>query len=219
MSLQLIRHLPRPEAVGGVTVIHLNENSLCEPQVHALAEEWSLSVRSPGRHRLWLDFVDVRNISSMGLAKVVALHKQAKAIGGQVTLVNLDPFVYEVFEVTRLTTILDVQRGRVARRLHRVEPKRQSASAHPRRRSSALPTRHRARRTGELSSADSWRFSPDERVTFQVQSLIIGAEDARPTATPALLLVAIFRTQPGPQGASPHGALSPDTAGDGRASR
>src|SRR4051812_28215129 len=107
MSLHLIRQLPRPE---GVTVIRLNENSLCEPEVHALAEEWSVLVRSPGRHRLWLDFTSVQNISSMGLAKVVALHKQAKALSGQLTLVNLQPFVYEVFEVTRLTTILDVQK-------------------------------------------------------------------------------------------------------------
>lgn len=110
MSLQLIRLLPRPEAVGGVTVIHLNENSLCEPQVHALAEEWSLLVRSPGRHRLWLDFAEVRQVTGMGLGKIMALHEQVQAIGGRLTLVNLDPFVYEVFEVTRLTTILDMHK-------------------------------------------------------------------------------------------------------------
>ena len=114
MSLQLIRRLPRPDAVGSVTVIHLNENALCEPHVHALAEEWSLLIHSPGRHRLWLDFADVRQISSLGLAKVVGLHKQVKAIGGHLTLVNLQPFVYEVFEITRLTTILDVQKGEEA---------------------------------------------------------------------------------------------------------
>src|SRR4051812_30241812 len=107
MSLHLIRRLPRPE---GVTVIRLHENSLCEPDIHALAEEWSVFVRTPGRHQICLDFVDVQTITSLGLAKVMALHKQAKALSGSVKLVNLSPFIYEVFDVCRLTTILDIQK-------------------------------------------------------------------------------------------------------------
>ena len=52
----------------------------------------------------------VESVSSVGLGKLIGLHKRVRAAGGLLTLCNVTPFVHEVLEVTRLTTLLDVLR-------------------------------------------------------------------------------------------------------------
>jgi anti-anti-sigma factor len=103
MSLQV-------EAIDGVTVVKFQEMSLVEPNVEAAGKELASLLDDGGGHRLCLDFSAVEYISSLGLAKVVALHKRLRAAGGHLTLRNLDPLVYEVFEITHLTKLLDVRR-------------------------------------------------------------------------------------------------------------
>jgi anti-anti-sigma factor len=41
---------------------------------------------------------------------LVGLHKRMRAVGGKLTLLNVQPPVYDVLEVTRLTSLMDVQR-------------------------------------------------------------------------------------------------------------
>jgi anti-anti-sigma factor len=55
-----------------------------------------------------LDLAAVRFVSGTGLGKLVALHHRVAARGGRLTLTRVDPLVYEV---TRLTRLLDVHRG------------------------------------------------------------------------------------------------------------
>ena len=63
-----------------------------------------------GRCRLILDFSDVALLSAAGLGLLVRLHQAVRAAGGSLVLRNLDPAVYELFEVTRLTALLNVRR-------------------------------------------------------------------------------------------------------------
>jgi anti-anti-sigma factor len=60
------------------------------------------------RPRLMLDFDAVDYLSSLGLATLLTVHKHVRAGGGRLAVVNVRPHVYEVFAVTRLTTVLDV---------------------------------------------------------------------------------------------------------------
>ena len=60
---------------------------------------------------LLLDFTNVEFISSVELGTLLLLHKRMQASGGQLTLFNLRPQIYEVFTVTRLHTILGICRG------------------------------------------------------------------------------------------------------------
>jgi anti-anti-sigma factor len=55
-----------------------------------------------------LDLGRVEYVSGEGLANVIRLHHAVKAVGGRLSVVNLAPYVHDVFAVTRLTALLDV---------------------------------------------------------------------------------------------------------------
>jgi anti-anti-sigma factor len=60
---------------------------------------------------LVLDLSNVAFVSSAGLRLLVGLHNRLRAAGRRLALRDLDRDVYEVFEVTRLTTLFDVRRA------------------------------------------------------------------------------------------------------------
>jgi hypothetical protein len=51
----------------------------------------------------------VEFVSSLGLGKLLSLSKKVRESGGQLSLRNVRPQVYEVLVMTRLTEIMDVQ--------------------------------------------------------------------------------------------------------------
>ncbi|HKI36376.1 MAG TPA: STAS domain-containing protein [Gemmataceae bacterium] len=55
-----------------------------------------------------LDFENVRFLSSIGLSVLLTLHKQLRAAGGRLAILNVQPPIWEIFVVTRLVTVLDV---------------------------------------------------------------------------------------------------------------
>jgi anti-anti-sigma factor len=61
-----------------------------------------------GSSRLTLDFGAVDFLSSLGLAALLTAHKHLRARGGRLTVMNVRPHVYEVFTLTRLTTVFEV---------------------------------------------------------------------------------------------------------------
>jgi len=69
-----------------------------------------------GGRELVLDFSNVVFVSSAGLGVLLGLHNRLQAAGGSLVLRDLDDTVYEVFEVTRLTTLFDVRRAAPADR-------------------------------------------------------------------------------------------------------
>jgi anti-anti-sigma factor len=58
---------------------------------------------------LVLDLAEVEFLTSGPLGKLVSVHRAVKAAGGRLTLENAKPMVREVFAVTRLDRLLDVQ--------------------------------------------------------------------------------------------------------------
>jgi anti-anti-sigma factor len=64
----------------------------------------------PVSGHLLLDFTNVERVSSEGLGALVGLHKRMRLGGGRLTLFNLCPQLYEVFEITRLDTLLRICR-------------------------------------------------------------------------------------------------------------
>ena len=62
------------------------------------------------QEHLILDFENVLSISSAGLGALVSLNKQARAAGKRLTVRGVSKEVYEPFEITRLTRLLDIRR-------------------------------------------------------------------------------------------------------------
>lgn len=61
-----------------------------------------------GGDRLVIDLGQVEYVSSAGLLALMLASKQVAAQGGSLVIAALQPFVMEVFEVSRFTTILDI---------------------------------------------------------------------------------------------------------------
>jgi anti-anti-sigma factor len=105
---------PRPPVVPAAAfhTFQLQDTSLDESNVEAVgAELFRAAEEQPSAHLL-LDFGKVGYLNSTGLAKLVGLYTRLRASGRRLALENVSPYVYEVFHVTRLTTVLDVRPAR-----------------------------------------------------------------------------------------------------------
>src|SRR2546423_14230438 len=105
MSLHPTYSLLETESAADVIFVRFKHKSLGEPTTPALDEELSALFHRTGRHNLCLDFGGVQFVSSDCLGKLISLNKKMNTAGRHLILCNLDPLVYEVFEVTRLTSI------------------------------------------------------------------------------------------------------------------
>jgi anti-sigma B factor antagonist len=98
---------PRVEHHGDRTTITLTEGKVRDPE-DTIAREFGGLTDGLGARHLVLDFREVRRIHSGELGTLIDLHKRVRASGGRLTLTNVRPEVYEVFEVTRLTAFISV---------------------------------------------------------------------------------------------------------------
>jgi anti-sigma B factor antagonist len=96
--------------VEELTRVTLVPKSLDDSNVHSIGDQLFHLIDQQGRRKLQLDFSRVEMVTSAGLGKLVALHKKMQSVGGHLSLHNLGERTYEVFEVTRLDTLLDVRR-------------------------------------------------------------------------------------------------------------
>ena len=65
--------------------------------------------RSCSGRDLHLDLSGVGYLGSAALGALVSLHRQVKAGGGRLSLLNVPGPVYEVFALTKLNTLIDVR--------------------------------------------------------------------------------------------------------------
>lgn len=70
-------------------------------------ELFALAAREPKPH-LYVDLSGVNMVTSLVLAKLIALNGELRAAGGRLTLANAKPVVREVFKVTRLDTVFEI---------------------------------------------------------------------------------------------------------------
>jgi anti-anti-sigma factor len=115
MTLHLRRRRPalKAEADGESVIVRLvgegvwlNEEAVpvLSARLDGLAAEWK-------RRRLVLDFENVELVSSTALGALLRLRKQVQAAGGRVALRNLQDAVHEVFEVTHLAGLFEIEHG------------------------------------------------------------------------------------------------------------
>ncbi len=85
-----------------LTAFKLTDPILDSGKVQALAKRFD-------GHGLQLDFHKVKSITAAGLGELVVLHKHLRAKGGALLLSHVDESVYEVFEATQLTRLLEIR--------------------------------------------------------------------------------------------------------------
>jgi anti-anti-sigma factor len=97
------------EAADDVIVVRLLLPTLDEETAPRVCEALAGLVRESGRPGLRLDLRNVETLTAGGLGQLVALHLDIRSLGVQLTLVNPQPHIHELFQATRLTQVLDVR--------------------------------------------------------------------------------------------------------------
>ena len=99
------------EEVGDVTVVSFVDKKILDEQnIQIIGEQLFSLVDELGRRKLILNFSNVEYLSSAALGKFITLNKKVNAAGGRLVLCNIDPQIYEVFEITKLNKLFNIQK-------------------------------------------------------------------------------------------------------------
>ncbi|HEX42241.1 MAG TPA: anti-sigma factor antagonist [Phycisphaerales bacterium] len=101
----------RVEYTKNATIITFTDEKILEERdVRALQEAVMHVVEQSGPINLILDFYNVRFLSSAVLGLLLRVSKRVYEAGGQLRLCNINPKIYEIFKITRLTRVFDIYR-------------------------------------------------------------------------------------------------------------
>jgi len=84
------------------------QSILEEKDIQALQKSIIPVIEQAERINLILDFCNVRFLSSSVLGLLIRISKKIYERDGQLRLCNINPKIYEVFKITRLTKIFDI---------------------------------------------------------------------------------------------------------------
>jgi anti-sigma B factor antagonist len=111
MSTQPRRRRLEVEDIGDVTVINFVDKKILDEQnIQIIGEQLFGLVDQEGRRKLLLNFGNVEYLSSAALGKLITLNKKLQGAGGRLILCNIDPQIYEVFEITKLDRFFNIQK-------------------------------------------------------------------------------------------------------------
>lgn len=111
MSTQPKRQRLEVEDIGEVTVVNFTDKKILDEQnIQTIGEQLFRLVDELGRTKLLLNFGNVEYLSSAALGKLITLNRKVKNVSGQLILCNISPQIYEVFEITKLNKVFNIQK-------------------------------------------------------------------------------------------------------------
>jgi anti-sigma B factor antagonist len=112
MSSPTRRRRLEVEDIGDVTVVNFTDRKILDEQnIQVIGDQLFSLVDEAGRRKLLLNFANVEYLSSAALAKLITLNKKLQQAGGRLILCNIDPQIYEVFEITKLDKLFNIHAG------------------------------------------------------------------------------------------------------------
>ena len=95
---------------GSATVVSFTDEKILEERDIKELQESLMSVieSASGKISLILDFGNVRFLSSAVLGLLIRISKRIYEQEGQLRLCNINPKIYEIFKITRLTKTFDI---------------------------------------------------------------------------------------------------------------
>ena len=103
-STRLISHVQQ-----GVTVVNFADTKVIDQRVISqIGAELMNMVKQGGVRKLLINMGHVRQVSSAVLGKLISLNNALEQEKGALKLCDIAPSVYEVFEITRLNTVMDI---------------------------------------------------------------------------------------------------------------
>ena len=97
------------EYAGNATIIGFTDHKILEEKdIKALQESLMSVIEQAERINLILDFGNVRFLSSAVLGLLIRISKRIYERDGQLRLCRINPKIYEIFKITRLTKTFDI---------------------------------------------------------------------------------------------------------------
>lgn len=95
---------------GKVQIVEFEDRKILEELIITqIGEQLSELVDAQPEPRLVLDFHHVEHLSSAALGVLITLSKQVAGKRGKLALANIQPQIYEVFKITRLNKLFNIQ--------------------------------------------------------------------------------------------------------------
>lgn len=94
---------------GSAQVVEFSDRKILEElSIREIEEELNAIVSKTPNIKLLLDFSSVEHLSSAALGMLINLKKAVESQGGALKLANINPQIYEVFKITKLTKMFDI---------------------------------------------------------------------------------------------------------------
>ena len=111
MSVATRRQRITVEDVGDVAVVHFVDKKILDEQnIQMIGDDLFRLVDELGRRKILLNFGNVEFLSSAALGKLITMNRKVQAVRGKLVLCNIDPQIYEVFEITKLDRFFNIQK-------------------------------------------------------------------------------------------------------------
>lgn len=111
MSSQPRRRRLEVEDYGEVTVVNFIDRKILDEQnIQKIGEDLFSLVDELGRKKILLNFSNVEYLSSAALGKFITLNKKVQSSGGKLVMCNISDDIYEVFEITKLNKLFNIQK-------------------------------------------------------------------------------------------------------------
>jgi len=94
---------------GILTVVFEDARILDETKLEQLGRDLMEMLNQSTEERVILDFRNVKFMSSSMLGKLVQVHKKAVEFNAKLKLCNIDPQIRQVFKITRLDKLFDIE--------------------------------------------------------------------------------------------------------------
>ena len=95
--------------VADATIIGFTDEKILEEHdINALQESIASVIEQADKIKLILDFTNVKFLSSAVLGLLIKISKRIYESEGKLKLCNIEPKIYEIFKITRLTKTFDI---------------------------------------------------------------------------------------------------------------
>jgi anti-sigma B factor antagonist len=99
------------EDIGDITVVNFVDKKILDEQnIQVIGEQLFSLVDELGRRKVLLNFKNVEFLSSAALGKLITLNRKLQSAGGKLVLCEIDPQIYEVFEITKLNKLFTIHK-------------------------------------------------------------------------------------------------------------
>ena len=86
----------------------IDRNILDESNIQQIGDEIADLVDAAATPKLLISFSNVDHLSSAALGTMITINNKIRNKKGQLRLANIDPQIYEVFKITKLTNVFDI---------------------------------------------------------------------------------------------------------------